>query len=211
MSQPSSEEVVAVTAEALRRNDRYVLEVVEGRNVCPFARGARVSGRAVREVLLLERCDEVAVADAIARYEAGDAGVEVVQLIFPRLAVAPRLFEDFVGRVRTERALRPGPCPFALAGFHPDFALDLRTADTAVAFFRRAPDPTIQLVRLTAIDEITRHDPTPAELIERFHRGEPPPPPPIQARITRDNYERVRHDGAAVVGALLDAIARDRR
>lgn len=207
----SEAEAAAVTEEALRRNDRYLREVVEGFNVCPFARGARVSGRAVREVLLVDALDPAPVVDAIERYERGAESVEIVQLILPRLTAAPRDFEDFVGRVREVRAARTGVPPFALAGFHPDFALDPRNPDTSVPFFRRAPDPMIQLVRLAVIDSLTRNDPTHAELIERFLRGEEPPPPPVPARITRDNYQHILRDGGAAIAAIYASIARDRR
>lgn len=67
----SPEEAAAVTAEALRLNDRYVREVIERFNLCPFARGARVSGRAIREVLLFDACDEEKAADAVERHERG--------------------------------------------------------------------------------------------------------------------------------------------
>lgn len=212
MSDPlSPEEEEAVTAEALRLNDRYVREVIEHFNVCPFARGARVSGRAIRDVLLLDSCDEEAVVDAIERHERGPATVEIVQLILPRVKVAPRAFEEFVSRVRTARALREGTAPFALAGFHPEFGLNLKNADTAVAFFRRAPDPMIQLVRLTVIDALTRDALTPAEMVERYLRGEPPPPLPINQRITHDNYALLQRDGTEVIAALYAAIAGDRR
>jgi hypothetical protein len=207
----SPDEAEAVTAEALRLNDRYVREVIERFNVCPFARGARISGRAIREVLLFDACDEEKAADAVERHERGPESVEIVQLILPRVKASARAFEDFVSRVRAARALRPGTAPFALAGFHPEFGLNLKNADTAVAFFRRAPDPMIQLVRLTAIDALTRDALTPAEMVERFLRGEEPPPPPINQRITRDNYALLQREGTEVIAAIYAAIAGDRR
>jgi len=201
----------AITAEALRLNDRYVREVVEAFNVCPFARGARLSGAAVREVSLLDACDPSAVVAVVDRYERGSPEVSVVQVIYPRLKVSALAFDALVSAARALRAAREQTPPFALASFHPDLALDASTPDALVAFFRRTPDPTIQLVRRSVIDALTRDPEAYAAQVERFLRGEAPPPPSVAARITRDNFDRVTRDGPEVIAAIYAAIARDRR
>jgi hypothetical protein len=201
----------AFTEEALRLNDRYVREVVEAFNVCPFARGARLSGAAVREVDLLDVCDASAIVEVVERYERGSPEVSVVQVIYPRLKVSARAFDALVSTARALRAAREPTPPFALAPFHPDFALDASTPDALVAFFRRTPDPTIQLVRRSVIDALTRDPDAYAAQMERFLRGEAPPPPSVASRITRDNFDRVMRDGPEVIAAIYAAIARDRR
>jgi hypothetical protein len=211
MASLSREEEARLAAEALRRNDRYLREVVEGLNVCPFARGARVSGRAVREVILHDRCEVAALTDVVERYERGPVEIEIVQLILPRVTAGARDFEACVAAIRAERASRPGTGLFALAAFHPDFVLDARNPHTAVPFFRRSPDPTIQLVRLSTLDALSCHDAMNTEVIARFLRGGEPPPLSLSARITRDNYEHILRDGGAAIAAIYASIAHDRR
>ena len=201
----------SVAAEALRLNDRYVREVVEAFNVCPFARGARLSGAAVREVSLLDACDPGAIVDVVERHERGPSEVSVVQVIYPRLKVSALAFDALVSAARALRAAREPTPPFALASFHPGLALDASTPDALVAFFRRTPDPTIQLVRRSVIEALTRDPDAYAAQVERFLRGEASPPPSVAARITRDNFDRVARDGPEVIAAIYAAIARDRR
>ncbi len=202
-------EAAAVTAEALRLNDRFVREVIEHFNICPFARGARTSGRAVREVLLHATPDVAPVRAAVARYEAGSEHIEVVQLIMPRLALTPAAFDEFVAAVR---AALGRETPFALAGFHPDFTFHATTPAALVRFFRKAPQPMIQVVRVSVLDAIARDTTTtltPHELLERYLRGEPPPPPPMSERIARDNHARYLRDGAEAIAAIYASIARE--
>jgi hypothetical protein len=210
----TDDEAAAITAETLRLNDRYVRELVEGFNVCPFARGARVGGRTDRVVLLQRDLDVAPGLAEILRYESQRDDVEIVQMILPRVTATPAEFEAFVGRLRDARAERPPKAPFALACFHPDFKANTANPDTLVAFFRKAPHPMIQLVRLSVLDAINadagERCPTP-ELIAQLLRGEGLPiAPSIAARITRDNFERVQREGLARFEALFASLAEDR-
>jgi hypothetical protein len=209
----SADEAEAIIADALRANDRYVREVVEGFNVCPFARAARVSGRAVRAVSLIAHDDVDAVVAVIEGFEQRDETIEIVQLIFPRIGLDAPSFDAFVTRVRGARDKRAPKAPFALAAFHPDYRFNDATPDTLVAFFRKSPDPMIQLVRLSVIDALTRDAGTlmvTDEWIERLLRGEGPPPPSVSRRITLDNHARLAHHGYAAIAAIYTAIAADR-
>ena len=140
--------------EALRRNDRYLLEFIEALNLCPFAKGCRETGKLHREVLDLESLQAAPVIERVQAVEAlGDGAVEVALLIFPRLQVESRPWERFVSEVRREvEKLRGGPLAYFMVGFHPDLPQDLTNADRAVTFLRRSPDPTIQLVSSAATD-----------------------------------------------------------
>lgn len=210
----SPEEAEAIRADALALNDRYLREIVEGFNVCPYARGARVAGRTDRAVLLQTHLGVDPALDEIARYERGDDAIEIVQLIFARLAVGPAEFDEFVGRVRAARdAIAPKP-PFALACFHPDFKANFASPDALVPFFRRAPHPMIQLVRFASLHAIhegsTEMCPTP-ELIALLLRGEAMPRAiSMTERIARDNFERAKGDGVTRFEAIYASIADDR-
>lgn len=202
----------AVAGEALRLNDRFVREVIEGFDVCPFARGARVSGRALREVIHLRTRDTAPLVEALARWEAGDPRVEIVQLLLPRLALGPVDFEAFVAEVRAARAALPSPQVFALAPFHPGFVCDARTPHTLVHFFRRSPQPMIQLVRLTTLDGLDDAEPlhgaTP-EALARLLRGEVPPPS-MSARITQRNWDVATRGALAKIAAVYASILAER-
>lgn len=208
------EEAAAITADTLRLNDRYVREIVEGFNVCPFARGGRVAGRTDRVVMLQADLDVAPTLAEMDRYERGSDAIEIVQMIYPRVTAGPVEFDEFVARVRAARAAAGPKPPFALACFHPDFKANLTNPDTLVVFFRKAPHPMIQLVRLAVLDAINADTaelcPTP-ELIALLLRGEALPIPPSMAvRISRDNYERVKREGVARFEAIFASIAEDR-
>lgn len=150
---PGSE---AEVRDALRRNDRYLLEFIEALAICPYARTCRESGRLHREVLLHDELDAEAVA---ARIRALDSEarpeIDVGLLLFPRLRVASQPFERFVSQVqRLYQANRSEPIKFFVVAFHPELPMNLQNRDVAVRFMRRSPDPTIQLVRPEAIERV---------------------------------------------------------
>jgi hypothetical protein len=138
----------SIEAAALARNDRYLREFVEALDLCPFARRCRELGRLDRRVLLGSR-PLAATAEATRELEAGPAeGVEVALLIYPEFAGEVAAFEEFCAEVRS------GLRHFHCVAFHPRLPMDLSDANRAVAFLRRTPDPTIQLVRVSTLDRV---------------------------------------------------------
>lgn len=201
-------------AETLRLQQRYAEEVVEGFNLCPWARSARERG-AVERVVLLQRDDEEAPALEAIRALEERPEVEVALLLFPSLLVDPPAFDAFTQRLRAADERRHGGRPvFAAASFHPDYPLDLRSAAAAVPFFRRTPDPTIQLIRLSLVEQMRgpNHgkflfDFSPegwSQLLERQRRGS------TTERITQENYDRLISDSPERIAAVLDDIRADR-
>jgi hypothetical protein len=203
---------------ALARSDRYLHEVVERMNLCPFARRCRETGKLARRVLLGP--PEVAGAMAtVAELEALPAdAVEVALLIFPDHAGGARAFEAFCTEVRDAmvRAHGGGGTPFYCVAFHPELPEDLADEHRAVGFIRRSPDPTLQLVRARLLEQvrgentggsvfIDAKDLTAAELLALAA------PVPLSDRIARANLEALRREGPEQVQALLDEIRRDRR
>lgn len=188
----------------LRINGRWIAEVVERFDVCPFATPALRGGHVARQVILA--ADEAAAAgEARARIAAlaGDAAIEVALLIFPRLALAHAAFERFCAPLRAANAA------FVGAVFHPEAPWDAATPARAVGFFRRAPDPTLQLVRAKVLEQVRGTDGkflfdfSPAawaELRRREHRL------PTSERIARDNHALL-----ASARAELEAIYSDLR
>lgn len=134
--------------KALARNDRYLSEFVERLRMCPFAQRCRETGKLDRRVLLGKRpLDDAQAAVRAVEAQPEDA-VEVALLIFPDFDAGPREFESFLAEVRT--AARAFYC----VAFHPELPEDLADPNRAVAFVRRSPDPTIQMVRASLLERV---------------------------------------------------------
>ncbi len=191
-------------AAALARNDRFLVEVVEGWSLCPFARATRLSGQLAREVLL-GQAEATQVSERAHRYD--DDGAQIVLFILPGWAGNPRAFERFVEEVRRHYEAGAEPA-FAMAPFHPDSDFYTDTPSRMVGLFRRAPDPTIQLVRYTALEAARRHAPDG----KFFFDGSPEswkaiaarPERGLSAQIACDNYERVGTRAGELVTLLGD-------
>lgn len=189
----------------MRINERWIREVVERFGVCPFAEPAMRAGRVARRVLVggdAAGAQARAVVDELAR----DANVEVALLIFPTLKSSAAEFDAWCAPLR---AANP---EFVAAVFHPDTPYATTTAAQAVGFFRRAPDPTLQLVRYSALQTIRGADgkflfdfsaAAWAELKKREHRLPP------SERIARDNHALLR-ERIETLQAIYDDIRADR-
>lgn len=204
----------AFVAEVLRINERFIREVVEAFDICPWARGARAQGRVVREVMLQDDLDPRATLELIRHLEADARPIEVALLIYPRVNAGPRAFEHFNAEVRSRLDALPGPRVFVHAVFHPDFPRDARTPDSLVAFFRKSPDPTIQLVRHSTIESVRGERGRGTVVVDPrmidFSKLTEAVPPSISERVTRDNYERVAREGPEAIEALYASIREDR-
>lgn len=133
---------------ALLRNDRFLREFVEALDLCPFARRCREEGRLVRRVIL----DDYLVP-ALLRAAAGidtlpEKECEVALLIAPRFGDGPEAFQEVCGQTR--RNLRHFHC----VAFHPELKTDFSNENRAVPFFRRSPDPMLQLVRVSTLERV---------------------------------------------------------
>ena len=190
-------------AEVLRILERYLIEVVERYELCPWARAARLGGEVAIDVLwgAPSEADWVAAAGALlARPD-----TRVAMVVAPELVIAPAGLRAVRDRVAA-RLPQAG-----VADFHPDAALDLATPARLVPFLRRSPDPLLQLVPLALLDTVRAAPPA----VDRARqarllggRGEPPRPGAAE-RIAAANHATVcRH--AAELAAVLDDIAADR-
>ena len=193
---------MSLEEEALRINARWIHEVVERFGICPFAKPSLDGGHVARRVLVAPDAAR-ALVDELAR----DENVEVALLVFPTVTMSAAAFDAWCAPLR---AANPA---FVAAVFHPDTPYELSTPAQAVGFFRRAPDPTLQLVRVSALDAVRGRagkfmfDFSPAawaELKKREHRL------PTSERIARDNHALVVRDGISTLQAIYDDIRADR-
>ena len=200
-------EAADFSAEVLRINERYTVEVVEALGTCPFARPARHGGEVARAVVL-ER-DEArarrATLDELHRLAGDHPEISIVLVIHPLMNLSPRAWDDWVQKLREgEDAGRGARAEFVAAPFHPGYPLDARTPERAVPFFRRSPDPLVQWVRLSVLDAVRgRHhdtfhfDYSPSawkELERRLGTRS------VTERITADNHALLDGGGASGIG-----------
>jgi hypothetical protein len=178
----------ALVAEALRVNARYVDEVVIGWDLCPWAARAWADGEVERRVFTDVEPDAAEVARVIAELAALPS-CAIGLLLFPRVQASVGAWERFAEQTR-----RAGG-PFVIAAFHPEYRPNERPVTNAaelVSLIRRTPDPTLQLVRASRIDELSRGGRD------------------VSAEVARRNFANViAHEPAALV-ALLDELRRDR-
>lgn len=209
-------------AEALRINLRYLVEVIERFDLCPWARGAREEGAVARRVLL--GAERRALVDGIvAAHEewAATAGTLIGLVILPDLhpdepgGLDAEAFDALVEETRRALSARAGGRPaFALAPFHPRAPYRAERPEQMVPFFRRAPDPTIQLVRFSALDAVKQRtgkflfDGSAAAFAELERRAAQPP---VSDRIARDNFATAARVGIDAMQTVLDGLADDRR
>jgi hypothetical protein len=184
--------------------------------VCPFAEGARKTRALERRVILDE--EPLAAALAATSELAALERVAVAILIFPRHDAGSEAFDGFVAELRAAEAeCRPRgrAAPFAFAPFHPDAPYGVDTPDRLVMFLRRSPDPSVQLVRFTALDAVRSSAPggkflfdfTPGGYAELERRSSELP---VSDRIARDNFATVGKLGIARFETILDDIRADR-
>lgn len=202
-------------AEARRLHLRYTVELVERFNLCPFARHARTAGEVSREVLLHAEPDPAPTLALIVSLEERPAPPPVVLVLYPRLTITPRAFDELASRIKDLDQKRHGGRPvWVSATFHPDYPLDLRSPGSIVPFLRRSPDPSLQLVRLAVLDEargpnhgtfVFDYSPESWEELRRRTRTRT-----VQERIADDNRATLDREGAAAFEAIQADILRDR-
>lgn len=191
------------SAEVLRILDRYLIEVVERHELCPWARAARLGGEIGVTIAwgAPSEDDWVAAAEALL----ARPGVRVAMVVAPELAIAPAALSALRDRVAM-RLPQAG-----IADFHPEAALDLATPARLVPFLRRAPDPLLQLVPLALLDAVRAPPPAADRAAQARLLGGvgAPPRADIAERIAAANHATALRDAGAIE-AVLEEIAADR-
>ena len=206
----------ALRSEALRVYRRYALEVVEGFDLCPWAAYARRDGRVVEYVILAE--NKLDPQQSLERLLAlvTERKTEIALFIYPDLALDRLGFESFVRTLRERDAARHevGEIPFAMAAFHPDARPDVGDADRLIPFLRRTPDPTIQVVRQSALDRVRGGSQEGTSFIDLSTLTALPIPQKeplsLRQRIGQANLETALEVGVERLETLLSDIRRDR-
>jgi hypothetical protein len=201
--------------EAIRVHRRYQTEIVDGYGLCPWAQRATLEGK-VRERVLLQ-VDDAGLEPTLAAIDewSCDPTADVAFVIYPRLPLGRQEFHDFAARVRTADASRHelGSIPFVFAAFHPGAEPDTGDPERLIPFLRRTPDPTLQLLRATALEAIHSTASQGTQFIdiasiEASLTGQGQPP--LRERIARTNLATVQRIGIDVLQRRFEDIRRDR-
>lgn len=205
-------------SQALRINARYLSEVVEAFDLCPWASSVRDGAGLSRQVFFAERDSPTTRAEVLSQIEelAKQRDVDIGLVIFPSLAITPQDFRSLVAAMENAHAnAHPrGAMPLAMADFHPDATLDMTSAARLVGFIRRAPDPTIQLVRRSAMAKVRSSEDEGSVFAESLASFLPllgsAPKSSVSDNIARNNLRTVERVGPKVIEEILQDIARDR-
>jgi hypothetical protein len=144
----------AIEAEAMRANDSYVIQFLEKHGFCPYARAGRERGATARFVHFADSSSPDPLRQVFDRTYSGD--LEVVQIIFPLVEIEAAAFARFVNEVTDALNRQLEKAVFASAALHPQLSFRSDSATGLISLFRRAPDPTLQWVRLSTLDAIYR-------------------------------------------------------
>lgn len=213
------------TAETLRLYHRYQVEVVERYNLCPWAKAARSSGNAVP--LVFEYADQPLLS---ALDEAIGLGVDIALLIFPDYQGSHAAFEQVVAELirRDGQRCELSSPVFAMAAFHPQAAIRTSNASDLIPYLRSTPDPTIQLVRLSALERARKNEPVGTQfvdpsqvdltaLLEQIRAKantcsgvKPAEAPSLRERIAQTNLDTWQREGH-LLQQTIESILADRR
>jgi hypothetical protein len=200
-----SGERLARTAEVRRVLDRYLIEVVESWNLCPWARGTRQNDELRLEICWGPTC-EIDTACELVRQGFAACSAKVVMLVCPELRGDHRVLtrlRDGVARQLPDTGV---------AAFGPAGTLDLRSPGQLVPLLRRSPDPMLQLMPFSILDPI-RSQVQPLRLTEQLCAltgQSSPPPPSVAEAIALRNHAAVIADHAQRLLFVLADIAADR-
>jgi hypothetical protein len=212
---PYLEDLTKLTLEVY---ERYAREVVERFGFCPWARPARESGDVSLHVIFSADPNDFSEPfAALAALHQAPEPTDIALFIYPLLGVDRLGFEDYVRRFRGHAEAPPHQLDaYAMAAFHPAANADLGHPDRLVPFVRRSPDPTLQLVRKSALSSIKGLTQGTAFLdvselsLETLKALTEPPVKAVRERIAEHNLDTVKAAGPAAIEAVLDDIARTR-
>jgi hypothetical protein len=207
-----------LTQVTLKVYERYAVEVVERFGFCPWARSTRESGSlSLRVLFSTNQHDFDESLELLRELHLDTNTADIALVIYPLLDLDRLAFEDFVRRLRAAvAAAQPSLDAFAMAAFHPHAAADLSHPDRLVPYVRRSPDPTLQLVRKSALSAIkglssgTAFVDVTALSALGLKALLDPAPKPVRERIAEQNLSAVREVGPATIDAVLTDIARER-
>ena len=220
-----------LAAQALARNDRYLSELVESHDICPYAKRCREDGRLARAICWTTQPDVHRAVEAIVALEnRAEDPFEVALLLFPGLIELPwRQFDGFHAEVRQRYQERFGrDASYYVVPFHPGYDRVDRDQGTLVRFWRKSPDPTFQFVSIAALEPLRKKQPEisqsrmAAELLAQSKDpqtllkalADKRPKPSASERVALNNFRAYQTLGSATfetIHAQLNPVGDDKR
>lgn len=195
--------VAEKSSEVLRILTRYLVEVVEAYDLCPWARSARTNGEVAIEVLW--GAPPIDTWIAAARRALDRPATRVAMVVAPELAIEPRALRTI--RDEVSAVIRDT----GVAEFHPRGIYDATSPARLVPYLRRSPDPLLQLVPLSLLQTVRGAPPAVDRALQmQILSGlAAPPRGDVADRIAADNHATVAVHKRELA-ATLDAITADR-
>jgi hypothetical protein len=193
----------ALAREALRLHERYHRELIERFSVCPWAKPARADGRTRAHVIVDASCSPEELMPVLTQW-ADDASIDVAFLIAPRFTGDADAFAHWAESIGEQHSE-----VFLTAPFYPS-APD---SAGAIHFLRQTPDPTVQLVRRTRLEEIRAQDPphyTDIFDLDLRELEADKAPRTVAASVLAHNERMLAREGRAEIRAIFDDIREDR-
>jgi len=192
-------DVATKTREVLRLLNRYIVEIIEEYDICPWARQARLRGEIATEVVWgspqLEDWIECSLA-LLSR-----PAVRIAMIVAPQFEGTASEFQQ-LRDVVASRVVSAG-----VADFHPNAAQDFSTPPRLVPYLRRSPHPMLQLIPIAALEQARgRSHPVPVRSAQVRMLGglAAPQPRAVADRVAELNFERVRRDRERIAAAIAD-------
>jgi hypothetical protein len=176
-------------------------EFVEALNLCPFAQRCREEGRLVRRVIFDDYLLPALLRAAAEVETLPEKQCEVALLVVPAFADGAEAFLELCAQVR--RPLRYFHC----VAFHPELKADFSNENRAVQFLRRAPDPTLQLVRIATLERVRGERTGGTVYVGNSAAKDLHLPPSLSEEIARANLATILEHGPATLERLLQSFA----
>lgn len=189
--------------EVIRLLERYLIEVVERWNMCPWAKSARKNGEV--EIGVVWGTPTIGEWATAARALLDKPTCRVAMIVAPEYDI------DRIDLHGVRNDVTAAVSGTGVAEFHPDAPLDLGSPARLVPFIRRSPDPMLQLVPLSILDGIraSSDSVTRVQQVGMMADLAPPPRPDPADTVAENNFETLTAAHAEVVATLAD-IAADR-
>ncbi len=155
---------------AIEDTQRWLMEVVIGLNLCPFAKAVVVKDRVRYRVCLSSATDDVLLmlADELQFLASVDASmVDTTLLIAPYALPVFLDFNEFLGECASLLESQGLEGELQVADFHPNYQFAGEAPDAMGHFTNRAPYPTLHLLRESSLDEAVAVYPDAALIFER--------------------------------------------
>jgi len=155
---------------AIEDTQKWLMEVVIGLNLCPFAKAVVVKDRVRYRVCLSSATDDVLqmLADELQFLASVDASmVDTTLLIAPYALPVFLDFNEFLGECASLLESQGLEGELQVADFHPNYQFAGEAPDAMGHFTNRAPYPTLHLLRESSLDEAVAVYPDAALIFER--------------------------------------------